>query len=87
MFYSFIFTAGRSKDHSLENIDKVDVAVNNGSILNFKRAASTVTESNEILKITQLVSSLNLKKSQKNIVVSQVLKVTISGCILKKTYL
>ena len=87
MFYSFIFTAGRSKDHSLENIDKVDVAVNNGSILNKKRAASTVTESNEILKITQLVSSLNLKKSQKNIVVSQVLKVTISGCILKKTYL
>lgn len=61
-FILLFFTASRSKDHSLENIDKVDVAVNNGSILNFKRAASTITESNEVLKIIQLLSSLNLKK-------------------------
>ncbi|EOH89714.1 hypothetical protein ACTNBL_09165 [Enterococcus villorum] len=61
-FILLFFTAARSKDHSLENIDKVDVAVNNGSILNFKRAASTITESNEVLKIIQLLSSLNLKK-------------------------
>jgi hypothetical protein len=61
-FILLFFTACRSKDPSLENVDKVDVAVSNGSILNFKRGESTVTESKEVLKIIKLVSSLNLKK-------------------------
>lgn len=61
-FISLFFVGCRSKNHTLENIDKIDIEIRNGSILNFKDVKRTITDQTEISKIIKLVESLKFVK-------------------------